>query len=232
VPNFYLGRDAIKILAIITMTIDHIGVIFFPERGSLRFIGRLAFPLFCYLIVLGLESTRNVWKYFGRLIVFAFIAQLPYSLAFGISVLDELNILFTLALGLLFMTLLLPLRKLSIFCVIPAVASFFLNFDYGLYGILLVLSMYVMKKHTAVGGLTMLSLNSFFLYIQYIPLRQMLSILSVIVIILHKRGLVRNDLSTSPKTPYPPLKKYLFYIYYPLHLALLSFIKYGFPPIL
>lgn len=229
--NFYLGRDAIKILAIVTMTIDHIGLIFFPERGSLRFIGRLSFPLFCYLIVLGIESTRNVARYFGRLIVFAFIAQLPYSIAFGIGILENLNILFTLASSVLFMTLLLPLRKLSVLCVIPAAASIFLSFDYGLYGILLVLCMYVLKKNMAVGGLSMLSLNSFFLYIHYIPSRQLLSMLAVPLTILHKRGLVRNDLTRPSKAPYSPLKKYLFYIYYPLHLAMLSLIKHGFPPV-
>ena len=58
-----LGRELLKIIAIITMTIDHLGVVFYPQHLIFRVVGRLSFPLFSYLLVLGLESTRNQKKY-------------------------------------------------------------------------------------------------------------------------------------------------------------------------
>jgi len=71
--GFDLGREILKWIAIITMTIDHIGAILFPEFEVLRVIGRLSFPLFAYLLILGMENTRNIRNYFTRLFIFALI---------------------------------------------------------------------------------------------------------------------------------------------------------------
>ena len=76
-----LGRDVLKWIALATMTIDHMGAILLPEFEVLRIIGRLSFPLFAYLLVLGHKSTGNVRAYFARLFLFAFISQIPFYLA-------------------------------------------------------------------------------------------------------------------------------------------------------
>ena len=76
--RYDLGRELLKWIAIVTMTIDHIGLILYPEYIVLRYIGRLAFPLFAYLLILGMESTRSVMKYFLRLFSFALISQTPF----------------------------------------------------------------------------------------------------------------------------------------------------------
>ncbi|MEJ2240562.1 MAG: TraX family protein [Candidatus Bathyarchaeota archaeon] len=81
--GFDWGREFLKWIAIITMTIDHIGAVLYPQLQILRIIGRISFPLFAYLLVLGMETTHNIRNYFIRLFTFAFISQIPFSLAVG-----------------------------------------------------------------------------------------------------------------------------------------------------
>ena len=76
-----LDTDVLKLVAIIAMLIDHVGGAFFPEVGVFRWIGRLAFPIFCYCMTVGLLYTRDVKRYLGRLAVFAVISQPFYVLA-------------------------------------------------------------------------------------------------------------------------------------------------------
>ena len=89
----------LKLVAITTMLIDHIGVIIFPNILWLRLLGRLAFPLFAFFITEGFRKTSDVKKYLQRLFILALVSQLPYWTAFGIDA--GLNIFFTLTLGLL-----------------------------------------------------------------------------------------------------------------------------------
>jgi len=71
-------NDAIKIIAMVTMAIDHIGVLLFPSLRILRTIGRIAFPIFAYQIAKGYSKTRNKKKYASRIAIFAVISQIPY----------------------------------------------------------------------------------------------------------------------------------------------------------
>ena len=76
-----LDTDLLKLAAIVSMLIDHVGGAFFPEVGAFRWIGRLAFPIFCYCLTVGLLYTRNIKRYLGRLAVFAVVSQPFYVLA-------------------------------------------------------------------------------------------------------------------------------------------------------
>ena len=78
----------LKIIACILMAIDHVGAIMFPDIDLYRIIGRLSFPIFAFLLTEGYVHTRNLKKYFIRLFIFAIIPQIPYSLAFGIDILN------------------------------------------------------------------------------------------------------------------------------------------------
>jgi hypothetical protein len=76
----------LKIIAIIAMFIDHTGAILIPRYHAAywpcRFIGRLAFPIFAFLLVEGFHHTRNVKKYLLRLGIFALISEIPYDIGF------------------------------------------------------------------------------------------------------------------------------------------------------
>jgi hypothetical protein len=72
-------NDTLKLLALVTMLIDHIGYMYFPNEVLFRIIGRLAFPIFAYQIALGYSRTSNLKKYVLRLSLFALITQIPYS---------------------------------------------------------------------------------------------------------------------------------------------------------
>lgn len=93
---------ALKILACITMFIDHLGYIIFHKFSYFNYIGRLAFPIFAFQISEGFVHTKNIKKYFLRLGIFAVLSQIPFSL-FHSTFSNEfsLNVFFTLFLGLL-----------------------------------------------------------------------------------------------------------------------------------
>lgn len=116
--------STLKLIAIVTMFIDHLGAgilenyaVQHPEGGLfgmtyqqifdldyvMRGIGRIAFPIFCYTLVEGFMKTRNVWKYLVRLILFGLISEVPFDLCFNRTFWDpgSQNVYFTLALGLM-----------------------------------------------------------------------------------------------------------------------------------
>jgi len=201
------------------MTIDHVGAILYTEYIFLRLIGRLAFPIFCYLIILGIESTRNLMNYFKRLFIFAIFSQIPYFLAFGYKPFESLNIFFTLSFGVLFIHF---YRKDLLLTLFPVFASLFLNFDFSLYGIILIGCMHVLKKNTKYGIVSLIFLN-----ILFIPAwnTQIFSLFALPIILLHKNGYLKIEREVNEKFVYSPLKKYIYYVYYPLHLTLFYLIK-------
>jgi len=217
--GFDSGRELLKWIAIITMTVDHVGVILYPEFTVLRFIGRFSFPLFAYLLILGMESTRNIRYYFTRLFIFALISQVPFFLALDYGPFDSLNIFFTLSSGLLFVYF---FKKSSVFVLVPLFASLVLPFDYGIYGIAVIGCIFILKENTKFGVVSLVLLNTLFLVPWSI---QFLSISAIPLILLHKNGSLKITRETTEKVTIPLWRKYFFYVYYPLHLTLLYLIQ-------
>ena len=89
-------NDMLKLIAVISMTIDHIGAVFFPQFLFLRLIGRISFPIFAYHIALGLKNTRHIGKYFFRLFLFALLTQPIYGALFSYN---RCNIIVSLLCG-------------------------------------------------------------------------------------------------------------------------------------
>ena len=94
---------ALKIIALITMFIDHSGYAIMGHFSFFNYIGRIAFPIFAFQISEGYNHTKNLKKYFLRLGLFALVSQIPFSL-FSLKYHGNpfgLNVFFTLFLGLL-----------------------------------------------------------------------------------------------------------------------------------
>ncbi len=125
----------IKLLAAVLMVIDHTGLVLFDNSAPMRFIGRFSFPLFAWLLVQGEAHTGRFGRYALRLLLFGLISQPIYHLTFGTTGL-ELNILFTLLLGLLCLrgARRYPQSQWAIWLVGAAIAQL-LNVNYGAYGI-------------------------------------------------------------------------------------------------
>ena len=102
---FTMSRDSIKMVAMLTMLINHIANVFLPAGQPLTnlclCIGYFTAVTMCFFLVEGYGCTRSKRRYAGRLLGFAVLAQLPYQLAFpenGIAGFVQFNMLFTLLL--------------------------------------------------------------------------------------------------------------------------------------
>ena len=209
---FQCDGFTLKIVAIITMIIDHIGVIFFPNVIAFRVIGRISFPIFAFLIVEGFLHTRDVKKYMIRLGGFALLSEIPFDLAFHGTVLEfgSQNVFFTLFLGvvLLYFYGQQYSNAARVGCVILLLlAGDIFRTDYGAWGILMIFCFYAFHDRKVMQMLSVIFIN-----VVAFGLLQSFAVLALIPISLYngKRGL--------------PVK-YLFYIIYPAHLLVLFLIK-------
>lgn len=144
--GFNTDTGLIRLIAILTMAIDHVGVIFFSRTMALRVAGRIAFPLFCYGIVVGSLATHDWKRYALRLLSGAVISQVPYMVAVGHS-LWELNVMFTLLLGLLAIEGVRENKYGSavwgpVACLLAAAS---IRMDYGWKGVLFILLLYMAR---------------------------------------------------------------------------------------
>lgn len=201
----------LKMLAMLAMTADHIGAVFFPEIPLLRWIGRLAMPVLCFFIGEGLRHTRSPRRYLLRLTGFALLSELPFDLAFygGIEW-GHQNVYFTLALGLLALWA-IQSRGMEgwLLALTAALAAELLGCDYGMYGVLLILLLdrFHRARSEQLAGVALLNLAFFGLQ------TQTLSLIALPLLWLYngKRG--RDD-------------RRLFYLYYPAHLCVLGILRF------
>ncbi|MEZ3433868.1 MAG: conjugal transfer protein TraX [Lachnospiraceae bacterium] len=206
-----LNSFQLKWIAIITMLIDHVGAVLFPYEIGLRIIGRIAFPIFCFLIVEGFSHTRNVRRYMARLGIFAVLSEVPYDLAFHGKLIDTTgqNVFFTLLLGVLLMYLMektpnIFIKALEIFLIFCTAEL--LETDYSGRGVLLILIYYVFRRWKEIYVCAGAAWN--FLYGW--GMVQNFGVFSAPFIALYngERG---------------PKIKYFFYVFYPAHLLILHF---------
>jgi hypothetical protein len=137
----------LKLIAIITMIVDHMGVVFFPEILELRAVGRIAFPLYAWCLVVGCEYTRNLPKYALRVLLMLIVSQPFYMLALSHPI-EELSIFATLLLGMIGIAGMKERRYLSQLWA-PALAltaACLVKVDYGWKGVLFILLLYGARK--------------------------------------------------------------------------------------
>jgi hypothetical protein len=206
----------IKLIAIISMALDHIGLILFPEYHIFRIIGRIAFPLFAFQIGIGYLYTRNYMKYLTRIFLYGLVIQVAFGIATNFVGLNEdiwyLNIFFTLGLGLmainfydhkqyayLFLTLLVP----------PILQSFGVTVDYMWYGVVLILVLFI-GRNKPIYTVPFVAVISFvFSKFDLHSFTQMYCLLSFIFLI--------KPLNLKINIP-----GYVFYLFYPIHLVVLQ----------
>ena len=220
--TFDIGREILKIVAIITMTVDHVGAILYPDLFVLRVIGRIAFPLFAYLITLGIESTEKPRRYLITLFSFALISQIPYFLAFEMQPFEQLNILFPLLLSAIALYY-FNKKQTPAFVVILSLAilfSFLFNMEGSFYTIVTVLCMELLRHKLELGIIALIALN-----LSVTPTTQLFSLLALPLIILHVQNHLRMEILISESSFLYLLRKYAFYLYYPLHLTLLFLVN-------
>lgn len=239
-----LTGSHLKWIAIITMFIDHIGAALLeigllPKIADavlagnsfdyvmadyhfwylfddiLRAIGRLAFPIFCFLLVEGFLHTKNVKKYAIRLGLFALISEIPFDLAFNGSFLEasHQNVFFTLFIGLLVLighkyfeeTLPLHLSWLRFIVALTGILfAVFLRTDYDAFGIMLIVLLYEFRNNRplqCIAGAILMLFNS------------TTGCLAFLLIWFYngERG--------------KQLPKYFFYGFYPVHLLVLWLVR-------
>ena len=153
----------LKTIAMIFMLIDHIAYVNI-ERGTglsgdfyminhvMRCMGRLAFPIFCFTIVEGFQKTSNLKAYLRRLILFAFISEIPFDLAFRGRLIstDFQNVFWTLAFGLgalmLYENFWMPKWKRLLGLFACFYVPMILHTDYSVYGVATIFAMYYFRK--------------------------------------------------------------------------------------
>lgn len=212
-----MSRVQLKILAVVTMLIDHIGAIFFPHIVLFRIIGRIAFPLFCFFIVQGLIYTSNVKAYLERLLLFALISEVPYDLAFYGSIYhpEKQNVFFTLFFGLIaisFLQTYLETKPVAacVLASIPVLVAEALHTDYGWFGVTLIIAFYCLRN-TKTKGVVLFALFNTGYSLLTGTIKIFAAVAGVPILLYNgKKG--------------KPDWKYFFYAFYPVHLLLLYFV--------
>ena len=154
-----------KWIAVLTMITDHVGRMFFPDVHIFNIIGRIAFPLFAFLLVEGFVHTGNLKKYILRMLIFACISEIPYDLAMQETWLEfsRQNTIWTLTLGLLMLALCRKYQysvwAVAGIAVVCCAAAALLRFDYGAGGIVLILILYFLRDRQWLKYLSMLGLS-------------------------------------------------------------------------
>lgn len=221
-----LTNNQLKIIALVLMTIDHIGVTLFPDVRILRIIGRLAFPIFAYMIAEGCKYTRNRKRYVTVIAVEALVCQLVFF-AVEKSLYMNIFVTFTLSIFLIFLadnalkfkkashyaTVAVYLFLLYFVCEIMPEKSAFTDFDidYGFFGVITPAVIYFAKEEKK-AKISVVALMCMLLGLRYGDI-QYYSLLSVLPLLFYngERGKLKL--------------KYFFYAYYPLHLALIYLVS-------
>ena len=192
-----------------------------------RLSGRLAFPIFAYLIVLGVESTKKPVKYMMTLLVFAIISQVPYYLAFDIQPFERLNILFSLLLSAI---TIYYYNKRSAIAFVPLLLSLVFPVEGSYYVVVTAVGMKLLKDDWKLGALVLVVLNLQFPFItsDIFSQIQILALLAVPLIFLHIKNKLTKEIVIPENSLAYLARKYFFYIFYPLHLTLLFWISTAF----
>lgn len=224
------SQEGLKIIACVTMLLDHIGAVFMPSivnynlYYALRIVGRLAFPIYCFLLAEGVAHTKNPVKYGLRLFVGILLAEIPFDLAlFGRFTWDHQSVMVTLFLG---FGMALIIQKLDRTKLVPVIAFAFLaelfRTDYGAWGVGMI-ALFVLtreRKDRNMIQTLMLAAICYLMNSASVPIFgirvpiELFAVLALIPIFLY----------TGKKSIGSKAVQTMFYLFYPVHLLVLYMI--------
>ena len=215
-----LSQEELKLIACVSMLIDHIGAVFFPGMDIFRIIGRIAFPIYCFLLVEGAHYTRDPKKYALRLLIGAVLSEIPFDLAFSGRINPEsCSVMVTLLLG---YGAIIAIKHVSGLWKGLVILPFFLlaeilGTDYGGNGITIIAWMAIVREmeHSKLWRIAGLVVLLWFGYaIPIGPVRVPIELfgLAALIPIHFYRGEKRTGSAAV---------KWSFYLFYPVHLMIL-----------
>ncbi|MBQ8621817.1 MAG: hypothetical protein IJ422_05845 [Oscillospiraceae bacterium] len=222
-----LSQETLKLIACVTMLIDHVGAVLLPSVIWLRAIGRLAFPIYCFLLAEGFHYTKSRKKYALRLFIGMLLSEIPFDLAFfrrpwwGYQ-----SVMVTLFIALLMMWALdkIPSLWLKCLAVLPfCLAAELLHTDYAGAGVMVAALFYLTREHPkrhSIQGLGMIILCYLIggMEISVGPVCFPIELLAVL-------ALVPLWLYQGKKRTASRALQWGFYLFYPVHLLALWFIS-------
>lgn len=205
-----LSGSGLKVIAVLSMVIDHCAF-YFMETGTplyeaMRCFGRIAFPVFAFLIAEGYAYSKDRTWYFIKLLAFAFISEIPWYLLNGAD--GTHNVMFTLALGVLAIGGFDKLKERKPLCIIAILVvmayAHWIGADYEWRGILMIVLFYIFRQNRACQLLLAFPLMMYY--------GIMGAFLACIVLLAYDgtRGFAKGRIA-----------KYGFYLFYPLHLLVI-----------
>ena len=220
----------IKWIAIIAMTFDHIAYHLLPEGITydiFRDIGRIAYPLFAFLIAEGFHHTHNVWRYLGRLVLAALVSEMIIGIVFlatgNTSYFLNTNVFIPLIMGLISLILLWQKKWYFQILILPIlVLAYSLPIQYGVYGVLMILVFGLFTNRWLQLALFVLMSLLFIEWpllecldwtARYPGMSQWFSLMAFIPLIFYNGKPGKYN-------------KWFFYLYYPIHIAIIFLIKY------
>lgn len=209
----------LKCIAMLTMLLDHIAQIFFPQIRIFKIVGRMAFPIYAFLIAEGFHYTHDRKKYAVRLGIFGLLSEIPYDVAFTGTLFwwDNQNVMFSLAISVVVLMLCNRTEKkyLKVLYVLAGMGlAWLIRSDFAYMSVATVVCFYYFrdKKNPVLMCLLIAVFN-----IVIMQGAQVYAVLALIPILLYN----------GKKGKSSPLIKNTFYFFYPVHLFIFACIKYA-----
>lgn len=226
ISKYGISGNGLKILALLLMITDHVGAVLLPQYRIMRYIGRLSFPIYAFLVTEGLLHTHSVYRYMLRLLAFALISEVPFDLAiYGTVVkVSDQNVFFTLFIGLavIYAVSLVPdMSKGFAVCLAGMGLAVMLKTDYSAYGVFMIYCFYIFREMPA-AMVVSIGLTNLVMGLGGTG-SQKYAVFAMLPIMLYsgRKTYGDSDADAGGHT----VRKYMFYAIYPLHLVILYLIK-------
>ena len=215
-----MNRRTLKIIARITMTIDHIGMILFPHIDMFRIIGRISFPIFAYFVAEGCRYTKNRLRYVSLMAMCEAVCLVGYYIGKGYL---YFSIMMTFIFSVVIITVYDKFAEAAthggkaalvagigfmVFLYVMNTLTGILDIMYGFWGCMLPLFVYMRRDKLSglvffTGGLILQSIGSSSV--------QIYSLMAVPLLLFYD----------GKKMKTTKFEKYFYYVYYPLHIGFL-----------